>query len=57
MNFWRLMTFVWVVMSLMLLYTYVVDEGGNRMFAELAFLMLQALMAHTAGKKVVSERE
>ena len=38
-------------------YTYVVEGGGNRMLAEVGFLMLQALLAWTCSKKVESERE
>ena len=57
MNFWKMMTAVWAGMSLMLLYTYVVEGEGNRMLAEIAFLMVQALMAYMAWKKVAETKE
>jgi hypothetical protein len=44
-------------MALGLGYEYVVEGGSLRLFTEFAFILLQALLARTASKKVESEKE
>jgi hypothetical protein len=56
-GFWKLMSWAWGLMAIGLGYEYITEGGSTRLFIEFSFILLQAMMARVASKKVGPEGE